>query len=138
MEEKDLIGIYIQPAGKDGLEIPTMFYGIRDNKELAFMSSKPLGLQVQIEAFGEMVWINIQKSWIQSTINVEDIMSNANCNKICKHNAYCSLNLVDTNNCTNSDVELDIVFGESESLIFGKTSKQISAMQGHPERDLKK
>lgn len=71
MDEKDLVGIYIQPAGEDGLEIPTMFYGIRDNKEPAFMSSKPLGLQVQIESLGEMVWINIQRAWIQSTINVE-------------------------------------------------------------------
>lgn len=71
MDEKDLVGIYIQPTGKDGLEIPTMFYGIKVNKELAFMSSEPLGLQVQVEAFGEMVWINIQKSWIQQTINVD-------------------------------------------------------------------
>ena len=64
---------------------------------------------------------------------------NYNCNKVCKHTAYCALNADDTGKCCNSDAELDAVFGrESESLIFGMTSKEIAAKQGNPGKDLKK
>ena len=60
------------------------------------------------------------------------------CNKVCKHTAYCPLSAENTVKCHNSDAELDAVFGESEELIFGRTSKQICAMQGNSGKDLKK
>lgn len=65
-------------------------------------------------------------------------MDNKYCFKACKHSGYCNLNKTDTENCKNSDSELDEVFGKSGGSIFGMTSKEISAKQGRPENDLKK
>ena len=40
------------------------FYSIRYNHANAYMSNKPLGLQVLIDFLGSMMWINIDQQWI--------------------------------------------------------------------------
>jgi len=63
---------------------------------------------------------------------------NKYCFKTCKHSSYCRLSEVDTNNCKNSDAELDAAFGYSSGDIFGYTSEEIATKQGMRVKDLKK
>lgn len=62
---------------------------------------------------------------------------NKYCLKSCKHFDYCNLDAEKTAACKNSDAELDESFGNTEGPIFGRTTKEISKMQGRPEKDLK-
>lgn len=63
---------------------------------------------------------------------------NKYCFKTCKHSGYCNLDEEKTVSCTNSDAEVDAVFGTERGSIFGMTSKEIVAKQGRPGQDLKK
>lgn len=59
-----MIGYYIQPAGDPSMEIKMPYYNIRVNKELGFMSSKPLGLQILVDSIGGKHWINVINHWL--------------------------------------------------------------------------
>ena len=56
---------------RSGLFIKTPYYGIRYNQSKAFLSDKPLGLQVLINFLGTMMWININQEWLLSSYNTE-------------------------------------------------------------------
>ena len=54
---------------------------------------------------------------------------NDNCYKVCKHKSYCNLDSAKTNNCHNSDSELDELFGKTSGHIFGYTEDEIAIKQ---------
>lgn len=56
-----IIGYYSQPGT---LDIKTPYYDCRYNINLAYNSSKELGLQVLIDYFNSLMWINIDKDWM--------------------------------------------------------------------------
>jgi hypothetical protein len=55
---------FTEPAGQNGLKIKTRYYSKRYNHRKTFMSNKPLGWQVLIKYFDDLVWINIDLSWL--------------------------------------------------------------------------
>jgi hypothetical protein len=61
------IGIFYQPDAPEyanSLYIPTPFFQIRMNHNLAFNSQKELGLQVLVIMIDEYMWVNIDKTWL--------------------------------------------------------------------------
>lgn len=60
-------GYYLSAGGPNGLDHEIPYYDIRFNHNKAHMSNKILGLQVLINGFGSLLWINVRESWLIKT-----------------------------------------------------------------------